>query len=212
MTTDNREDYLINILRLTENKPVAKTTELAALMGVSAASVSEMLNTLAGEGMVSYQKYKGVSLTEKGLEYARHLRRKHHIMERFLINVLETDKMTAHEEACKMEHVISDESALKMCQIVGYDEKCDTCKDDCNVRTDTPITLTQMDPSFNGTISHLKGENPSQLRKLISMGFVPGKIVKKDRGSGKGPSIIRIGDSNVAMDDDLMNMIYVDVA
>ena len=43
MTTGNREDYLINILRLTEGETVAKTTELAGYMGVSPASVSEMI-------------------------------------------------------------------------------------------------------------------------------------------------------------------------
>ena len=53
MTTGNREDYLINILRLTEGEGVAKTTELASYMGVSPASVSEMIKVLAKENLVS---------------------------------------------------------------------------------------------------------------------------------------------------------------
>ena len=212
MTTGNREDYLINILRLTEKKPVAKTTELAALMKVSAASVSEMLSTLSEEKMVSYQKYRGVSLTPKGREYAMHLHKKHHIMEDFLINVLETDAEAAHEEACKMEHVISDESASKMCQMMGPKEACDTCNDTCKVKNKSDmITLTSMNPALSGTISHLKCDNPAQLRKLISMGFVPGKTVKKDRGSQSGPCIVRIGDTNVALDNALMDVIFVDM-
>ena len=208
MTTGNREDYLINILRLTEKKPVAKTTELAAMMEVSAASVSEMLGTLAEEKMVSYQKYRGVSLTPRGREYAMHLRKKHHIMEDFLINVLDTDADSAHKEACKMEHVISDKSASKMCQMMGPKEACDTCADVCTVKKET-ITLTTMDPAISGTISHLKCAEPSQMRKLISMGFVPGKTVKKDRGSTNGPCIVRIGDTNVALDSALMDMIFI---
>ena len=67
MTTGNREDYLINILRLTEGDGVAKTTELASFMNVSPASVSEMVKILANEGLVRYEKYKGMSLTEEGL-------------------------------------------------------------------------------------------------------------------------------------------------
>ena len=63
MTTGNREDYLINILRLTEGEGVAKTTELATYMNVSPASVSEMIKVLAKEGLVNYEKYKGVSLS-----------------------------------------------------------------------------------------------------------------------------------------------------
>ena len=107
MTTGNREDYLINILRLTEGEGVAKTTELASYMNVSPASVSEMIKVLAKEGLVNYEKYKGVSLTEEGLTYARQLRKKHHVLERFLTDYLNIDHKTAHEEACRMEHAIS---------------------------------------------------------------------------------------------------------
>lgn len=211
MTTGNREDYLINILRLTENKEVAKTTELAAMMDVSAASVSEMLKTLSGEGMVDYEKYKGVSLTEKGREYAVHLRRKHHIMERFLINVLDADEDHAHEEACKMEHVISDESADKMCRMLGPTEECDDCGETCNVRGRSGTTLTSLAPASTAVISHIKGGDPSQVRKLISMGFVPGRSVRTDRSNGdKGPRIYRIGDSNVAIGPDLTDLVFID--
>ena len=89
MSTDNREDYLINILRLTEGTGVVKTTELANYMKVSPASVTEMLKVLQKEGLVNYERYRGVSLTEEGNIRARDLRRKHHIMERFLTDVLQ---------------------------------------------------------------------------------------------------------------------------
>ena len=91
MTTGNREDYLINILRLTEGDGVAKTTELASYMNVSPASVSEMIKVLAKEGLVDYEKYKGVSLTDEGLTLARQLRKKHHVVERFLTDYLNGD-------------------------------------------------------------------------------------------------------------------------
>lgn len=126
MTTGNREDYLINILRLTEGNSITKTTKIASCMKVSPASVSEMMKTLASEGLVKYKKYKGVSLTEKGIVYARQIRKRHHVLERFLIDYLDVDHKTAHEEACKMEHAISDESAIKMCHMIGtqIDQDC----------------------------------------------------------------------------------------
>jgi len=211
-TTGNREDYLINILRLTEKRPVAKTTELAAMMDVSAASVSEMLKTLSGEGMVNYQKYKGVSLTDKGCEYATQLRRKHHIMERFLINVLDSDTNLAHEEAHKMEHVLSDESADKMCRMLGPTDECDVCKETCGIKNErSTTTITMMSPQTSGKVSHVMCDNPDHLRKLISMGFVPGRPVRMDKTSKTGPVIVRIGDSSVAMDRLLTDMIFVDL-
>jgi len=208
MTTGNREDYLINILRLTEHKPIAKTTELASFMDVTAASVSEMLSTLSKEGMVSYQKYKGVSLTDEGLTYARHLRRKHHIMEHFLINILEADKLTAHEEACRMEHVLSDKSAKKMCQITGYSENCDECRDEC-ISTAT-VTLTSMKPMTCGVISYLRSVDSSQLRKLISIGLIPGKTIRKDNDPVAGTSIVHVGGFDIAVGEDLTDAVFVD--
>ena len=99
MSTGNREDYLINILRLTEGERAAKTTELATFMKISPASVTEMLKVLAADGYVNYERYKGVTLTESGMNYARQIRKKHHVVENFLINYMDMDPNTAHNEA-----------------------------------------------------------------------------------------------------------------
>ncbi|MDR0198799.1 MAG: metal-dependent transcriptional regulator, partial [Methanomassiliicoccaceae archaeon] len=119
MAKGNREDYLLRILRLTDGERTAKTTDIAALMNVSAASVTEMLRALADDSLIVYKKYRGVSLTPEGLSAAKRIRDKHQITERFLMDVLDKDQGAAHEEACRMEHVLSDESAKNMCRIIG---------------------------------------------------------------------------------------------
>lgn len=182
MTTGNREDYLINILRLTEGEGVAKTTELASFMNVSPASVSEMIKILANEGLVEYEKYKGVSLTEKGLVYARQLRKRHHVLERFLTDYLSVDHKTAHEEACRMEHAISDESAIKMCHMMGtpVDQDCQSRKSPCKAVSDGVTNIVPMNKlcqGQTGRISHIKSDDSDVIKKLISMGFVPGRDV-----------------------------------
>ena len=182
MTTGNREDYLINILRLTEGEGVAKTTELASYMGVSPASVSEMIKVLAKENLVSYEKYKGVALTEEGLTYARQLRKKHHVVERFLTDYLSIDHKTAHEEACRMEHAISDESAIKMCHMMGtpVDVDCQCCQSPCKAVSEgimNILPLNRLELSQCGKISHIKSDDTNAVKKLISMGFVPGRTV-----------------------------------
>ena len=131
MGNDNREDYLINILRLTEGGTAVGTSALADYMGISPGSVTEMLKVLKKDGYVNYEKYRGVSLTESGYRVARDLRRKHHIMERFLTDVLDMDKDNAHEQAHIMEHAISNDAAEKICRITGtsVDADCSTCTD-----------------------------------------------------------------------------------
>lgn len=218
MTTGNREDYLINILRLTEGEGVAKTTELASYMGVSPASVSEMIKVLAKENLVSYEKYKGVALTEEGLTYARQLRKKHHVVERFLTDYLSIDHKTAHEEACRMEHAISDESAIKMCHMMGtpVDVDCQCCQSPCKAVSEgimNILPLNRLELSQCGRISHIKSDDTNAVKKLISMGFVPGRTVAIEAIlSDGGPRVIRIGESTMALDYRLASCIFVDVA
>lgn len=216
MTTGNREDYLINILRLTEGDGVAKTTELASFMNVSPASVSEMVKILANEGLVRYEKYKGMSLTEEGLNYARQLRKKHHVLEKFLMDYLNVDHATAHEEACKMEHAISSDSAIRMCHMMGtpVDSDCQSCVSPCKAASDgvmNVMPLNRLALNESGRIIYIKSDDSEVVKKLISMGFVPGREISVETIlSDGGPRILRMGDSSVALDYRLASFVYVD--
>lgn len=212
MSTDNREDYLINILRLTEGSGVVKTTELANYMKVSPASVTEMLKVLQKEGLVNYERYRGVSLTEEGNNRARDLRRKHHIMERFLTDVLEIDHQDAHDQACAVEHTISEDAANKMCRMTGtkVDDDCGTCKNPCHTSVEISTPMSEMKQGEKGTISHLVSDDPTVVRKLISMGFVPGREVELSASvSDKGARIIRIGETTIALDKVMASAVQV---
>ena len=217
MSTDNREDYLINILRLTDGTGVVKTTELANYMQVSPASVTEMLKVLQKEGLVNYERYRGVSLTEEGNIKARNLRRKHHIMERFLTDVLEIDHKEAHDQACAVEHSISDDAANKMCRMMGtrVDGDCGTCDNPCHeiiTDMDPCKSISELGQGEKGVISHLSSDDGAMVRKLVSMGFVPGREVELSASvSDKGARIIKIGETTIALDKSMASVIYVNV-
>lgn len=215
MSTDNREDYLLNILRLTDGEGVVKTTELSNYMGVAPASVTEMVKALSKEGYVNYEKYRGVSLTEKGLVYARGLRRRHHILERFLNEVLEVDHQDAHDQACAAEHSISDESVTKMCRMIGtrVDNDCSTCPDPCTdsgLVTSVCTSLSEMNAGEHGIISHISSKDENTVRKLISMGFVPGRsLTVSSIVSSEGARIVRIGNTSIALDKELAVPVHI---
>jgi len=219
MTTDNREDYLISILRLTEGETSAKTTELAMIMDVSPASVSEMLKILSKEGYVLYEKYKGVKLTDFGLNYARQLRKRHHIVERFLMEVLNVDEDLAHLEACKMEHALSDESAVKICQMIGakVDEDCQSCISPCRaVSSEGMMIMTSiidLKPGDEGVISHIKNSDANIVKKLITMGFVPGRSLKCDSSIPEQEVTMYSVNGNVlALDSNMAKHVFVDTS
>ncbi|MDD4222754.1 MAG: metal-dependent transcriptional regulator [Candidatus Methanomethylophilus sp.] len=218
MTTGNREDYLISILRLTGGETAAKTTELATFMGVSPASVSEMLKILAKEGEVEYIKYKGVKLTASGLTEARQIRKRHHVVEKFLTDVLDIDHQTAHEEAHRIEHTISDESAVKMCSILGHPPDCDCqsciapCKAVVSSGVDVTSRLMDMHPGESGKISYLRADDGGIVKKLLSMGFVPGRDIAVDsKLSESGPRVVKLGSASVVLDAAMASAVFVDV-
>ncbi|MEM4196300.1 MAG: metal-dependent transcriptional regulator, partial [Methanothermobacter sp.] len=82
--SENIEEYLETIYRLSESSKNASTTKISKDMGIAPASVTQMLKKLDSEGYVKYSPYRGAVLTEKGYRIARRITRKHRLLERFL--------------------------------------------------------------------------------------------------------------------------------
>jgi DtxR family Mn-dependent transcriptional regulator len=218
MTSDNREDYLISILRLSDGNKNVKTTELAEFMGVSPASVTEMTKTLAAEDLVIYERYKGIRLSEKGSAIARQLRKKHHVIEHLLVDCLGMNHEDAHQEAHKMEHSISEDTSIRICNMVGnpIDEDCKYCSDPCkryNNGSVDVVQLNKMAKNKEGTIAYIKSDDSDTIRKLNSIGFVPGRFVKIESIlMDGGDRVVKIGDNMVALSYDLASNVYVDLS
>ena len=219
VTTGNREDYLIAILRLTENGTAAKTTELAQHMEVSPASVSEMLKILSKDGLVEYAKYRGVRLTEQGLINARLTRKRHHIIEKFFTDILALDHETAHQEAHRIEHAISDEAAQKICDMLGNPPDCDCqcCVNPCKSVSGGGISITMslkdLAPGVAGKIVYLKSDDSAVMQKLIGMGLIPGREVQVSGSEGaKGVVTVSVNGQFVALGDELADYVYVESA
>lgn len=101
---------------------LVRTGELAEKLGVSPASVTEMLRRLATKGMVLYTPYKGAQLTDKGLVHGKRMKRRHRLAE-LLLELLPFEG-NHHETACRLEHAINDE--LEVClSILFLDKKVD---------------------------------------------------------------------------------------
>ncbi|ACX72606.1 MAG: metal-dependent transcriptional regulator [Methanococci archaeon] len=104
------EDYLERIyLFVKENNRPVKTTELAKLLNIKPSAVTNMAKRLHKLGYVYYEPYIGITLTEKGMKKAEKIFEKHKTIKLFLTEFLGLDEETASEEACKLEHALSDE-------------------------------------------------------------------------------------------------------
>jgi DtxR family Mn-dependent transcriptional regulator len=124
MPIQDVEEYLEAILDIVKEKGVAKTNDLARRLGVSPSSVTEVIQRLSRNDLINYEPYKGATLTDKGLKIAIMIKRKHRILEVFLNDFLHINPKNVHEDACKMEHCVSDEITDDICRLLGGPEKC----------------------------------------------------------------------------------------
>ena len=115
----NRETYIERMYELKKEKGYIRAVDLAKIMGVKPSSVTEMLRKLSGEGLVIYEKYRIIDLTPKGVELAKKLEERHRAIRKLLVYV-GVDEKTADEDACKIEHVISKNTAKK---IIEFSQK-----------------------------------------------------------------------------------------
>jgi len=108
------ENYLEAIYELSEGSSGARVSDISERLGVTKASVNNAVLTLARKGLVINEKYKEVYLTPAGLELAKLTSEKHNIIKRFFIEILSVNADIADEDACLIEHVISNDSILAM--------------------------------------------------------------------------------------------------
>jgi len=127
LSSDSVEEYLEAIYSFNERGERAKNTELAKRLKVAPPSVTQMVKKLADRGYVQYVPYRGAVLTGKGMAFAQRVVRKHRLLERFFYDYLGMDLGKVHDEACRMEHSLSDEAALALCDALDNPE---TCPDD----------------------------------------------------------------------------------
>lgn len=124
--TPSKENYLKVMLGLSSEEGI-RSTDIASALGISKASVSSMMNVLRDEGYVTKEKYGAVALTERGRNVAVNIKRRYELLKSFFRNILGVEVDIAAEDACRMEHLISPETAehidRKLNELSGISKK-----------------------------------------------------------------------------------------
>lgn len=100
------DDYLEQILHLIEAKGYARAVDISRNLGISQASVTNMLQRLDVEGLVKHEKYRGTVLTEQGHRIAQAIVERHETLTRFL-RLFGLDEETIYRDVEGMEHHVS---------------------------------------------------------------------------------------------------------
>ncbi|MFB0561433.1 MAG: metal-dependent transcriptional regulator [Candidatus Lokiarchaeia archaeon] len=215
-TTKSEEEYLERIYRFEESgHKMVKTTDLAKDLGISPASVTEMISgSLLRKGLVKYKPYKGVSLTEKGKKIAISAMRKHRLAERLLVDMVGVNWDESHEEACKLEHALSEDVVEKLDDALGNPANCphgNIIPDpDGEVPLDESHPLSDYEPPSEVEVTRISHERTDLLRQLCSLGIFPGvkfKVIQKSPLGG--PLLVDLGKSQIAVGNDIAKLIRV---
>ena len=230
MASEQLEEYLESILDIEEIDGIAKTSAIAKCMKVAPASVTEALQTLADKGYVHYQPYKGATLTGQGREMARKVKRRHRLLEVFLNDVLHISQENIHDEACRMEHTLSEETECALCRMLkaparcphgSLIEACDRQAESCSACLDenTPdpsgtrdeplIPVTSLKPGQKAKIAFIRGDS-SVVQRLTDLGLTLRTEIQFVRKAPLlGPVEIAVRKTRLAIDHAIADHIFV---
>jgi len=124
MQTASMEDYLEAMVILAEQGKPVKVTEVGKALGVRKPSVTSALAKLSKAGLVQHKKYGDIVLTAEGEKIAQDIYQRHRMLRHFLIEILNVDPAIADDDACRMEHVLSQASLSRLTKFVEFALKC----------------------------------------------------------------------------------------
>ncbi len=178
-STGTREDYIKTIYELTALYGRATTNNIAERLGIKPASVTSMIQKLASENppLLNYRKHRGVVLTPEGEREALQITRRHRLLEMFLQQILGYSWDEVHEEAERLEHVISDKFEQCIAQVLGnprYDPHGDPIpNNDLQLPPSSGIRLSELRPGQQATVQRVQDKDSALLRYLADIGLKP---------------------------------------
>lgn len=232
----NIEEYLEALYVLTQDRKTATTTEISHHLKITPASVTEMLKKLAERGYVNYSPYQGATLTGEGFKIGEKMTRKHRLLERFLYDILKIRKDRVHEQACKMEHTLSDETEQALCEILKQPDKCpddqkiiplcdfqfSSCEEcqkwseesleKVGKRKTNLVAVSGLKEGDAGRIAFIRGDH-KVLRRLLDMGLTPGTKINVTRiAPFRGPVEISVRGSKLVLGRGIVSKVFVETA
>lgn len=208
------EMYLQAIYRLNETEGSARTSAVAASLGVSMGAVTNTLASLEKQGLVRREPYRGVKLTPRGESVALRVLRRHRLAERLLTEVLRMKWSEVHELACRLEHAMTDdvaealERALKNPKTCPHGNPIPTTTG--KIREARVESLNSLRPAQEGVLEKIVGEKTDLLRYLASLGLVPGVSVRvEEKAPFNGPIIVNVRGSRYALGQQVASLIRV---
>ena len=197
--SESVENFLKAIYSLQQLSERVATNTLADALTISAPSVTDMAQRMVRDGLVDYQKYRGVVLTSAGEEVALKIIRRHRLIELYLVTELGYELHEVHDEAEALEHAVSDRFIEATARKLGHpdlDPHGDPIPTAEGVVTERNLTRLSLWPEGRiGQVARLITDNPDMLRHILERGLHLNATVEViARDPFDGPLTVRLDD------------------
>jgi DtxR family Mn-dependent transcriptional regulator len=214
MITQAVQDYLKAIYKVEETGQEVTTNSLAERLSVTQPSVTGMLKKLSELNLIDYTPYQGVKLTEAGRKIALEIIRHHRLLELYLAKAMGYSWDRVHEEAEKLEHVISEEFEEKIAEILGQPTSdphgAPIPAKDGSIEQRNLRALTEIGVGQTVLVKQVSDRDPEKLRYLAGIGIYPEVfLLITEKAPFGGPMSIKIGDIVHFLGIGLTDIIFV---
>ncbi len=216
MDNISQEDYLTAIYRNIDDAGEIKPNLLASKLEISNAAVTDMLRKLSRDGLVDYQKYKGIKLTSEGEAYAKNMLRRHRIWEVFLHQTLGMPWDKVHDEAEKLEHSSSDEIINLLEEFLEFPEVDPhgypiPDKNGKIKKSKTVVAITELNENDSAKVIRVNDDVKNLLSYVTKIGISLGKdILIKDKLEYDGSVLVKIDNKEMNISNKIASNIFVE--
>ena len=207
------EEYLETIFALEEEGIPVIQARLAERLGKAAPSVSEMLDRLEGDGLIT-RSSRRITMTAEGTALAEGVVRKHRLAERLLVDIIGLDWDKAHIEAGRWEHVISDDVEARLVVLLGNPTTCPHGNPIPGATPDGPAQrrLAEAQPGDHVRLVRITESVEHEAESLTYLGdhgLTPGTTVVVQSRAPDGTLTLILGDSAIALGPAMTERMFV---
>ncbi|MGL3201179.1 MULTISPECIES: metal-dependent transcriptional regulator [Curtobacterium] len=224
---DTTEMYLRTILDLEEEAIIPLRARISERLGHSGPTVSQTIARMERDGLVVVSGDRHLELTTEGRSRATHVMRKHRLAERLLSDVIGLDWAFVHDEACRWEHVMSEQVEVRLLEMLGIPSESQYGNPfpglaviggpDAGGFLDgvqNIVTATEgTDAVATGTIRRL-GEpvqfEPELLHQLRTAGVMPGRVASVQRAGAYVAVRVEGEDSGIELPSEVAQHVYIE--
>lgn len=209
------EEYLEAIYKLEERKGSAKTGDLAKELNVTLGTITNTIEKMEKQKLITHKPYKGVKLTKKGRKIALDVIRRHRLSERLLTDILRLEWSKVHDAACKLEHAIADKDVIKpLEEALGKPKTCPHGNpiplESGKIIEEKCELLADLGRGEEGMIVKVTDERPELLQYLSTLGLMPGANVRiEEKAPFNGPIMVKVMGGSYALGRNVASVIWI---